>query len=227
MSTELKQRSVVWRKRRCGIVTASRNADIMTNPRSKQDQYDGKWSETARSYMLEKLAELLTGVPADRFRSKATDWGTEWESKAREQAVPVIQQRFGTDVQLPEGEFAFVEHPSEPHVGCSPDGILGDDGLLEIKCPWNPTNHLRTVLWGEMPEKYEPQVQGQLWVTGRKWLAFCSFDPRLEHSGLDPLFVKRIERDDEYIDRELAPRVRRFRDWLLEEYERLVGKAPF
>lgn len=227
MTEALKQRTIEWRKRRCGIVTMSRAADIMTNPRTKTAQYNGEWSETAKSYMLEKLAELLTGVPSDRFRSKATDWGTEWEDKAREQAVPVIKAKFGEDIGLPDGEFAFVEHATEPHIGCSPDGVIGAEGLLEIKCPWNCVNHLRTVLLGEMPDKHEPQVQGQLWVTGRKWLAFCSFDPRLSHSGLDPLFVKRIERDDEYIDRELAPRVIRFRDWLLEEYRKLVGEEPF
>lgn len=226
--TELQQRSTVWRMRRCGVVTASRFSDIMTQPRTKAAQYAGEWSETAKAYLLEKLAELLTGQPADRFQSAPTKWGTEWEAEAFEKAVPVVAERFGCAIGRPEGQFAFIEHHSEPAIGCSPDGVIGDDGLLELKCPWNPLNSLRTVLSGAMPEKHEAQVQGSLWCTGRRWYAFCSYDPRFERSGVDPLFVARVERDDSYIDRELAPRVLRFRDLLLEEHARLTGgKAPF
>ena len=99
---------------------------------------------------------------------------------------------------------------------------------MELKCPWNPANHLRTVLDGEMPEKHVEQVQGSLWVTGRKWYIFCSFDPRVERSGMDPLFVCRLERDDNYIEWVLSPRVILFRDWLYNEYARLTGsRDPF
>jgi hypothetical protein len=228
MTEELKQRSTEWRQMRCGVVTASRFADVLTKPRSKEAQYNGEMSETARTYLLEKLSELLTGIPSDRFSTPATKWGTEYEASAFEQALPVISAKFGADMERPEGRNAFLCHATEEYIGCSPDGILGDDGLAEIKCPYNPWNHLRTVLSGAMPDKHTDQVQGSLWVTGRKWYAFCSFDPRLAFSGLDPLFVVRVERDDEYIDRELAPKVIAFRDRLMEEYERLTGgKAPF
>lgn len=228
MDDVLKQRTTEWRMRRVGIVTMSRACDIMTEPRTKADKEAGKWSETARTYMLEKLAELLTGVPGDTFHSEPTRWGMEHEAEARERAMPIIAERFGCTVELPEGKNAFILHPDEPNIGCSPDGIIGDMGLLELKAPYNPVNHLRTVLSGEMPEKHIEQVQGSLWVARRKFYIFGSFDPRIERSGMDPLFLCRVERDEAYIQGILAPRVILFRDWLHNEYTRLTGsKEPF
>jgi hypothetical protein len=224
----LQQRSVEWRRKRCGVVTASRYADIMTEPRTKAAKENNEWSETARSYMLEKLGELITGVPADRFRSQATSWGMDWEKEAFDAALVAVAERFKAEVEAPVGEFAFIQHATEDFIGCSPDGIIGADGLLELKCPYNPANHLRTVLSGQMPDKHVEQVQGSLWVTGRQWYVFGSFDPRMADAGIDPLFVVRIERDEPYIKHELAPKVLRFRDWLLAEYQQLTGsKAPF
>jgi len=219
----LKQRSTAWRKRRLGCVTASRFSDVLTKPQTK----GAEWSKTAESYMIEKLAELITCVPADNFTSAPTRWGTEWEAEAFDRAIPVIEKEFGRDLARPEGNFAFIEHETEPYIGCSPDGIIGDDGLLEIKAPYNPTNHLRTVMTGEMPDKHNAQVQGSLWVTGRMWYAFCSFDPRVEASGMNPLLVVKVMRDEQYIQKELAPKVLKFRDWLLSEYSKLAQKPPF
>ncbi len=213
---------------RLGICTASRFGDIMAPPRAKAAKEAGEWSETARSYMLEKVSELLTGVPADTFGSQATRWGMEHEDEARQRAIPLIAERFGLDVGLPEGWNAFILHPTEPGIGCSPDGLIGDTGLLELKCPWNPVNHLRTVLSGEMPEKHREQVQGSLWCAERHWYVFGSYDPRVELSGMDPLWICKVDRDDAYIDKVLAPRVLAFRDWVMETYERLTGsKEPF
>jgi hypothetical protein len=224
----MKQRDVLWRKARCGVVTASRFSDVITQPRTKEARYNGEWSETAKSYMLEKLAELLTGIPADRFQSAPTKWGTEYEAEAFGLALPVIAERFGCEVQRPEGQFAFLQHPTEEMIGCSPDGAIGDDGLLEIKCGYSPTTHLRTIMSGTMPDKHCEQTQGSLWVSGRQFYIFASYDPRMNGTGVDPLFVCKVERDDAYIDNELAPKVLAFRDWLLSEYERLTGgKAPF
>jgi len=225
----LEQRSVEWRKLRCGDVTASRFCDVMTQPRTKVAKDNQEWSETARSYMLEKLGELLTGIPADRFLSAPTRWGQEWESAAFEAARNAVADKFkGWRVETPVGEFAYIHHPTESGIGCSPDGVIGEDGLLELKCPFNPVNHLRTVLSGEMPEKHKEQVQGTLWIAERHWYIFGSFDPRVADAGINPLFLVRVERDEQYIKHELAPRVIRFRDWLMAEYERLTGgKAPF
>lgn len=219
----LKQRSTAWRKRRLGVVTASRFHDVLTKPREK----GAEWSKTAETYLLEKLAELITCHPSDNFTSAPTRWGTEWEDEAFQRAIPVIEERFGERLDRPVGEFAFIEHPTESHIGCSPDGIIGDTGLLEIKAPYCSVNHLRTVVSGEMPDGHNQQIQGSLWVTGRTWYGFCSFDPRVEASGLDPLFVLKIMRDEQYIQKELAPKVLRFRDRLLDKYRSMVPKAIF
>jgi len=224
----LQQRSMAWRLRRVGVVTASNYWKIMTPPRAKADKESGVWSETATTHMLEKLGELVTGIPADTFQSDATRWGIEHEEEARERAIPIIAERFGASVERPVGKYAFIMHPTEANIGCSPDGIIGDDGLLELKCPWNPVNHLRTVRAGEMPEKHVEQVQGSLWIAERKWYVFASYDPRVEKSGMDPLFMLKVERDENYIEWVLSPRVIQFRDWLDNEYTLMTGtREPF
>lgn len=225
---KIQQRSNAWRKLRIGSVTASRFKDVLTQPKSKSSKESGEWSETARTYMIELLAELVTCRPLDRFSTAATKWGTEWEAEAFKRAIPVVRSRFGSDLIVPEGEFAYIEHCDHPGIGCSPDGVISTDAMLEIKCPASSAVHMRTVLNGEMPEGHLAQVQGGLWVTGRKRYLFCSFDPRVEASGLDPLFTCVVERDDEYINNTLAPAVIRFKTWLMNEYRKLVpNKAPF
>ena len=187
------------------------------------------WSQTAESYLDEKLSELIHCQPADVWRSDPTDWGTANEPLAFEAAIPVIQSHFGETLSRPVDEFAYIRHPTEPHIGCSPDGLIGDDGLLELKCFYSGAKFIHAYRFGlVVPPEHVPQVQGQLWVTGRKWSVFAIFDPRVRASGLDPLLWIRVERDDDYIDNVLAPRVTAFRDYLRAEYERLIGgNEPF
>lgn len=186
------------------------------------------WSESAESYVDEKLAELIHCVPGDVWRSDATDWGTAQEPNAFEAAIPVIQSLFHQELSLPVNEYAYIAHPTEPHIGCSPDGIIGDDATAEIKCFYNGAKWMRMRRRGIfLPPEHKPQVQGQLWVTGRKWCAFCVFDPRVIAKGLDPLLMLRIERDDDYIDNVLAPRITAFRDYLYTEYDKLVERQVF
>lgn len=226
-TTELRQRTIEWRQLRLGDVTASRFRDVLTPPRTKAARENGEWSVTACRYMVEKLTELITCQPSDTVQTEAMRWGTEWESAAFEEAVPLIEKLFGATLIAPVGEFAYIHHPTEDRIGCSPDGIIGDDGLLELKCPENPQNNMWTVWTGTMPENHLPQIQGSLWITGRKWYAFGSFDPRVANSGLEPLWITTVERDEEYIE-QLAQRVTAFRDWLMEEYHTLVDRArPF
>jgi len=208
---------------RAGSCTASRFKDIMTKPREK----GAFWSKTAESYMIEKVTELRICAPLDNFTSAPTRWGTEWEEEAFKAAIPVVEKLLGKTIEKPEGKNAFIEHPTEPYIGCSPDGIIGEEGLLECKCPYNAGVHTATILAGEMPEKHEAQTQGALWITNRKFYIFASFDPRVRASGADPLFWVRVERDEEYIQ-ELAERVIKFRDWVLETYARITpNHAPF
>jgi hypothetical protein len=93
-------------------------------------------------------------------------------------------------------EMGFIDHPSIQYFGCSPDGLVEEDGLVEIKCP-NSKTHLSTLLNGKIPTKYIPQVQTQMAVMNRQWCDFVSFDPRLPEDL--QLFVVRVNRDDEYI----------------------------
>lgn len=207
-----------------------KKADAEEVKRELADKWkESHWSATAESYLDQKLAELIHCVPADKWTSAPTDWGTENEPHAFELSIPVIKEHFGEDLSLPVDDHAYIHHISEPFIGCSPDGIIGDDGLLEIKCPYDGSKWIRMYRRGlRLPKEYIPQVQGSLWVTGRQWYAFVYFDPRVTNSGLDPLLVKKVERDDHYINTVLAPRVTKFRDWLREEYEAIVKtKEPF
>ncbi len=224
----MKQRDNEWRRLRLGDVTASRFGDVLTPPRAKTDRKSGKWSRTAEAYLEEKLTELIHCVPSDVWRKDSTDWGMTNEPHAFQAAIPVIEERFGETLSLPENEFAYLHHPTEPYVGCSPDGIIGDDGLLEIKCPFNGTKWIGMKRRGlTVPPEYVPQLQGQLWTARRQWCLFCYFDPRVANSGLDPLLTIRVERDDDYINTVLAPKVCAFRDYLRSEYEALIEGGIF
>jgi len=182
------------------------------------------WSDTAEQYLDDNLAELWTGQPMDEIRSAATDWGTEVEPLA----VSELRDLYRGSFQSPEGELAYIHHPTEPFIGCSPDGFIDDDGVIEIKCPYNSGKWVRAYRKGlRLPSEYIPQVQGQMWITGRQWCLFVYFDPRMDSIG-DPLMETRIDRDDAYIDNTLAPRVIAFRNYLRAEYDRLAKQeTPF
>lgn len=177
----MEQRTTEWHTARLGKVTASRVADVI--------------AKTAKGYgasranlMADLIVERLTGQPASTFTNAAMEWGTEQEPHAR----AAYSARTGELVE----EVGFIDHPRITNSGASPDGLVGDDGLVEFKCPATAT-HLDTLLAGEVPSKYIPQMQWQMACTKRKWCDFVSYDPRLpEHLRM---FVKRVERDDDYI----------------------------
>jgi len=221
------QRSDQWRKARLGAVTASRFADVLTMPRAKAAREAGEWSQTAISYMRMLRAERWRCQPFDMVNTTATRWGNEWEAEAFRQAKPIIEERLGETLKLPVGDFAYIHHYCESNIGCSPDGIIGAYGLWEGKCPYNPVVHDVTVDRGVIPKEHIPQVQGSLWCTRRQFYVFTSFDPRMEASGISPLFLIRVDRDNDYIDNVLAPKVIAFRDYLQAEYDKRVGKDLF
>jgi putative phage-type endonuclease len=175
------QRSPEWFAARLGKVTASRVADIIAKTKTG-------YSTSRENYMAQLICERMTNTQAESFTNSAMQWGTETEPLARaayEAAKDVLVDEVG-----------LIDHPYVQRSGASPDGLVGDDGVLEIKCP-NTATHFDTLLKGEMPSKYIPQVQWQMACTGRKWCDFVSFDPRVD-DGLK-LFVVRIQRDSEYI----------------------------
>ncbi len=176
------QGSAEWLSMRLGKVTASRVKDVLSKGRGKAP------SKTAESYMMELIAEVLTGESKPFFENDAMRWGTETEPQAR--SMYEVNNGFVT-----VKEVAFVEHNEQ--VGISPDGLVGDDGLLEIKCP-NTTTQLKRALSDDYSADYKAQIQMQLWVTERQWCDFVSYDPRLDCAA--GYLQQRVERDEEYIE---------------------------
>jgi hypothetical protein len=203
------QGSFEWRQERLGKITVSEFDGLLAQPRNKADREAGKLSKSAQSYLLDLVAEILTGQEQGPPTTWAMQWGIDNEPAARQ----VYAERMGCEVQ----EVGFLAHPDEPMIGGSPDGLVGDDGGLEIKCPANTAIHLGYMLDGVLPTEYVAQVHGHLWITGRKWWDFVSYDPRIK--GPDTLRLAlwryRVYRDEEYI-RNLARKVFAFRDLLLE-----------
>jgi putative phage-type endonuclease len=139
--------------------------------------------------MAQLICERLTGTPAETYTNAAMMHGTETEPEARS-AYEFYQ---GVVVE----QVAFIHHPRIDQAGSSPDGLVGEDGLVEFKCPQSAT-HLETLLGQAVPAKYADQMQFQMACTGRKWCDFVSYDPRMpEHMRL---FVRRVARDDARIN---------------------------
>lgn len=175
------QGSAEWKRLRLGKVTASRVADVVAKTKSG-------YSASRANYMAQLIAERLTDTVADAYTNAAMQHGTETEPEARD-AYCFYQ---GVAVE----EVAFVPHPKIDQAGASPDGLVGADGLVEIKCP-NTATHLETLLGQAVPAKYETQMQFQMACTGRQWCDFVSYDPRMPENMR--LFVKRLKRDDKRI----------------------------
>jgi putative phage-type endonuclease len=171
------QGSPEWFAARCGRVTASRVCDVIARTKTG-------WGAGRANYAAELIAERLTGSTGPSFTNAAMQWGTDTEPQAR----CAYALRTGLEVV----EIAFVEHPEVTMSGASPDGLVGDDGLVEIKCP-NTATHLETLLSENVPGKYVTQMQWQMACTGRAWCDFVSFDPRLPDTM--SLFVRRVDRD--------------------------------
>jgi putative phage-type endonuclease len=192
MTIALVQGSDEWKAARLGRVTASRVADICTKTKT------GGHSTSRANYAAELICERLTGVAAEGFTNAAMAWGTEKEPEAR------ALYQFRTDADVTE--VGFVPHPEIAMSGASPDGMVGDVGLIEIKCPLTAT-HIETLIGGSIPGKYETQMLWQMACTGRAWTDYVSYDPRLP--GDMRLFVKRLHRDDARVA-ELEAEVRTF-----------------
>jgi putative phage-type endonuclease len=157
------QGSHEWLQERCGKVTASRIADLMARTKTG-------WGASRANYASQLICERLTGCVQPSFTNAAMIHGTETEPEAR-RAYEFFVDR---DVQ----QVGFVPHPTIAMAGASPDGLVGEDGLLELKCP-NTATHIETLLLGQIPDKYVKQMQFQMACTGRQWCDFASYDNRL------------------------------------------------
>lgn len=177
----MEQRTDDWFSARIGKVTASRAADVMARTKTG-------YGASRANYMAELICERLTGERAEGFTNAAMAWGTATEPQAR------VAYSFLTDCEVKE--VGFIDHPSIPMFGASPDGLVGSLGLVEIKCPSTAT-HIDTLMSETIPEKYRLQMHVQMMCTGRDWCDFASFDPRLP-TDLQ-LWVSRVHRDAETV----------------------------
>lgn len=179
-----------WFTQRLGRITASNFGALMTLPRSKKDREAGLISETARTYLVKKVSEVLTGMSKE-FTTQSIEWGSETEDEARK--IYELENM----VEVKQIGFAILE--SNPIVGGSPDGLVGDDGIIEIKCP--DSNTFTGYLLGDSIVKgYMAQIQGNLWILDRSWCDFIVYDPRVIREDLR-IHIVRVNRDDEYISK--------------------------
>ena len=170
-----------WFAARLGKVTASRVADVIAKTKTG-------YSASRANYMAELIAERLSGARSEGFTNAAMQWGTDKEPDAR------AAYCFMRDVDV--AEVGFIDHPTIAMTGASPDGLVGDDGMLEIKCP-NTATHLETLLGGVVPAKYFSQMQWQMACADRQWCDFASYDPRLPEPMR--LFIQRVPRDADWL----------------------------
>jgi len=195
----IEQRTEEWFAQRLGKVTASKIADVIAKTKTGV-------SASRENYSTQLTLERLTNQKAEFYSNAAMEWGTATEPQAR-QAYEVYREVFVDEV-------GFIDHPTIAMSGASPDGFVGDDGLVEIKCPESKTQ-METLLNQKVPTKYMPQMQWQMACTGRKWCDFVSYDPRMPENLR--IFVQRVERNDVYI-KMLEEEVRVF----LEEIDQKV-----
>lgn len=202
----IEQNTPEWLQIRCGCVTASHIKDVVLK------QKNGKYYAARKEYMVDLLAETLTGRATERYVSVPMMYGIENEGLA------VANYEFAKE--LDTEKIGYIAHPAIQRAGASPDRLVGDDGLLECKVP-NTTTHLEYFEAGVPPEDYIPQMAWQLACSGRQWVDFCSYDPRLpEEFGL---FIVRYHRDEELITA-MEEEVLKFRAELNTMAERLLKR---
>src|SRR5258706_53092 len=176
------QGSLEWLRERSGHATTSRFPDILATIKSGE-------AASRRNYRTQLVTERISGLPVDTYHNAAMQWGNDHQEEARR----AIEDELGEIVQ----PSPFIKHPHHDWVGCSPDGLIGADGGAEIKCPYVSTIHIETFQRDIIPSEHIAQIQGGMWVTGRSWWLFASYDKRMP--GRLRLYTKRVDRDDGYI----------------------------
>ena len=179
--SDIVQQSPEWFAQRCGKATASRISDIVAKTKSG-------YSTSRANYMAQLVVERMTNQVAESYTNAAMEWGTTNEPFAR----AAYEAKTGVLVD----EVGAIDHPTIAMSAASPDGLIGGDMCLEIKCP-GTAQHISTLLGEEIAKKYYDQMQWQMACTGRSLADFVSYDPRMPE-GLQ-LFIKLVPRNDKYI----------------------------
>ena len=182
MIIDVEQGSPEWFQQRIGCCTASRVNDAIRKLKN------GKYSAERERYCLEVVMERLTNLTAPHYVTEAMEWGIEQEPVARAAYEHI------TDCMVDEGQYAM--HDRIKWFGASSDGLVGDDGCLEIKCPTSMT-HLQWIIDGCVPDEHIYQMKAAMSCYNRKWCDFVSFDPRMPKELR--LFIRRLERDEPMI----------------------------
>lgn len=177
----MEQQTTEWFNARLGKVTASRIGDLMAKTKTG-------YAATRANYMAQLIVERMTNRQTESYSNAAMQWGTETEPLAR------AAYEMANNVMV--DEVGFIEHPTIALAGASPDGLIGEHGLVEIKCP-NTSTHIDTLLNSTIDQKYLYQMQWQMACTGRQWCDFVSFDPRMDESL--QLKIIPVKRDDALI----------------------------
>lgn len=172
------QRSAEWFAARLGRLTASRVADMMARTKSG-------WSASRDKYLWQLAIERVTQVPEQSYCSPAMQHGIDTE--------PLARRAYEEHALCGVVEVGFIDHPTL-FAGASPDGLIGKDGMLEIKCPESHTHGKMLLEIEQIPDRYIKQMQFQMACAGRDWCDFVSFDPRVPEGA--QMFLRRIERDD-------------------------------
>ena len=206
MTEQIEQRSPEWFAARCGSLGASQLQTVIS--KTKAGSY-GAGRETLKRRLV---VERLTGVQEDGFKSAAMQWGIDQEDNARR-----AYERYSGDFVT---EVGLYRHPAIEGTHASPDGLVGQEGLIEIKCP-NTDTHVDAILTGKIPDRYITQMQWQMACAGKTFCDFVSYDPRVPERL--QLWCFRIERDDKYISM-LESEVRLFLDEVEAELDALRQK---
>jgi putative phage-type endonuclease len=185
---DLVQQTPEWLEMRKGMATGSMVRDAIAKMKTQPKEGPTKYQQCRENYLFDIVATRLTGDMPDRYVSRAMEFGTENEPLA----ISAYEQHENCLVE-PVG-FAF--HPKIKWFGASPDGLVGDDGSIEVKCPTSAT-HLQWIIDGCVPDEHIPQMKAVMACAEREWCDFVSFDPRMpEHLKL---FIRRLERDEPMI----------------------------
>jgi putative phage-type endonuclease len=175
------QRSPEWFAARCGSLGASQLADALAKTKSG-------WGASRANLRAKLVVERLTGQQEESFTSAAMQWGVDKEEEAR------IAYSFLTGRNVVE--VGLYKHPTIIGSHASPDGLVDDDGCLEIKCP-NSATHIETLKSNQVAHKYLLQMQWQMACADRQWCDFVSFDPRMPDHLM--LYIQRVQRDDDML----------------------------